>query len=49
MRIEEDNNNKSTTYILAVRLRKTVIYTYEYSIVLSKEERRRRILEYKSY
>jgi len=49
VRTKEDNNNKSTTYILAVRLRKTVIYIYEYSIVLSKEERRRRILEYKSY
>jgi len=26
---EDNNNNKSTTSILAVRLRKTVIYTYE--------------------
>jgi len=26
---DNNNNNKSTTYILAVRLRKAVIYTYE--------------------
>jgi len=29
VRTKEEDNNKSTTYILAVRLRKTVIYTYE--------------------
>jgi len=26
---DNNNNNKSTTYILAVRLRKAVIYTHE--------------------